>query len=159
MNVHDIVDLVHYSSTVKLGWPLIKWWPLYAEGEVSIFPPFEWLLQMERPTCEMMHKKHTDKNKVIYHDLIGKFKIVVSKAWKSQLDKRFDGHTFTSHFFSYTLLVSGWTPFWLQNWINFSWHIQQGAGNILHRFWSILKGIVHPKILIISWFLFTLKAS
>lgn len=30
-----LVDLVYYSSTVKLGWPLINRWPLYAEGEVT----------------------------------------------------------------------------------------------------------------------------
>ncbi len=31
-------------------------------------------------------------------------------------------HTLTGHFFRYTLLVPGWTPFCLQNCLNYSWH-------------------------------------
>ncbi len=31
-------------------------------------------------------------------------------------------HTLTGHFIRYTLLVPGWTPFCLQNCLNYSWH-------------------------------------
>ncbi len=31
-------------------------------------------------------------------------------------------HTLTGHFIRYTLLVPGWTPFCLQNFLNSSWH-------------------------------------
>ncbi len=30
--------------------------------------------------------------------------------------------TLAGHFIRYTLLVPGWTPFWLQNYLNSSWH-------------------------------------
>ncbi len=31
-------------------------------------------------------------------------------------------HTLTGHIIMYTLLVPGWTPFCLQNYLNSSWH-------------------------------------
>lgn len=44
-------------------------------------------------------------------------------------------NTLTGYFNKYTLLMPGWTPFFIQNWFKSSW---QGAGNISQRYQCIL---------------------
>lgn len=80
-----LVDLVYYSSTVKLGWPLIKGWPLYAEGEVSSINQYFHLLNGRYKWSSLHAKwraKYTQIKTRYPQDILEKIQIVVARLGK-----------------------------------------------------------------------------
>ncbi len=92
-------------------WPVLVFWiPRYCAERCSTHSVYHYL-QASKILYSICWRVH----RTVINDFL--------RVWLFYCCRRFwHSHTLTGHFIRYTLLVLGWTPFCLQNYLNSSWH-------------------------------------